>query len=238
MLELFQNGLYTYFRFVNENWLILSTLFCTLMAIAIPYLLGSVNSAIVISKLLYADDIRRHGSGNAGMSNMLRVYGKKAALFTLLGDLAKTVLAVLVGGLFMGLQYVGPFSLGQGGYLAAFFCITGHVFPVFYRFKGGKGVLCAAAAILLLNPVVFAIELVCFVIIVAFTRYMSLGSVVCVALYPLLLHTLFPLFVEGPGIPLHLVVFAFALAAFVIWMHRSNLRRLWRGEESKISFSK
>ena len=100
-------------------------------AVLIPYLLGSINSAVVISRLLYHDDVRNHGSGNAGTTNMLRTYGKVAALLTLLGDVLKTVLAVCIGSFTL--------SAAIGGWIAAFFCMIGHIFPLYYRFRGGKG---------------------------------------------------------------------------------------------------
>lgn len=191
------------------------------LCIVIPYLLGSVNFALVISKLFYRDDIRNHGSGNAGMTNMLRTYGKLAAAGTLLCDLLKAVVAV----------YFGMFIFSElGAYIAGFFCVLGHIFPIFFKFQGGKGVATTAAMVLTLNPLAFLILFSLFVIIVAATKYISLGSVLCMLLYPALTYAL-----GGVGFP---TLFSFAVAATVIFMHRSNIKRLLSGTENKVSFSK
>ena len=102
--------------------------------ILVSYLLGSINTAIIISKLLYKDDIRRHGSGNGGMTNMLRTYGKGAAGLTLVGDLMKTVIAIFVAAIFFGFNYVAGISTGDGiCYIAGLFVVVGHVFPIYYK---------------------------------------------------------------------------------------------------------
>lgn len=188
----------------------------------VGYLLGSVNSSIIISRVLYRDDVRSHGSGNAGMTNMLRTYGTAAAGLTLLGDVLKTVIAVFCGAMICG--------AGLGGYVAGTLCVFGHIFPIYYKFRGGKGVLCAATMIAMLSPWVFLICFGFFLIIVLCTRYVSLGSVIGAATYPLLLIRLY-----GNGIG---NVFAVIVAVLIIICHRKNLGRLWRGEESKISFKR
>ena len=108
-------------------WLIPPILLCA----AGGYLLGSLSSAVIVSRALFSDDVRSHGSGNAGMTNMFRTYGKKAGVLTLCGDVLKTVVATLLGYLWLG--YIGA-------YLSGLFCMLGHMFPVFYKFRGGKGV--------------------------------------------------------------------------------------------------
>lgn len=199
-------------------------------AILIPYLLGSLNSAVIFSRLLYHDDIRRYGSGNAGMTNMLRTYGKGAAGLTLLGDLFKTWAGVAVASLTMGAHL--------GGWIAALFCMAGHVFPVFYRFKGGKGVLCAAAALLMLCPFAFACSFLTFVIFVAFTKYVSLGSLMGSLMLPLYVNAyneIFKNIYPTGGIN---GLIAVLMALFIIWCHRENIRRIMAGKESKLSFGK
>lgn len=231
-----QNGLYTMLKYPEGT----ATLFVGLLMAAcviVGYLLGSVNSAVVVSRLFYGDDVRRHGSGNAGLTNTLRTYGKSAAGMVLAGDMLKTALAILAGGMLMGLQYIGGFSLGVGGYMAALGCVLGHVFPIYYKFKGGKGVLCAATAVLILSPVVFAILLLIFVILVAFTKYVSLGSIVVALTYPLFYNVTFTAWFGGSTAPAYVVLFTMFVAIFVTWLHRSNIKRLWNGEESKLSFS-
>lgn len=200
-----------------------STAVCIILSIAIPYILGSVNFALVISKMFFHDDIRNYGSGNAGMTNMLRTYGKCAALGTLLCDMLKASISVWFGMLVFG--YIG-------GYIAGFFCILGHIFPVFFKFKGGKGVATAAAMILTLDWRSFVVMIIVFVIIVASTRYVSLGSVICCMIYPILTYKFAT---WGIGFP---VIFSFLSAAVVIFMHRENIARLRNHTENKISFSK
>ena len=235
MIDLLQNGLYSQIAYPSEGALILGTLGCILAAALLPYLLGSLNTSILISRLLFRDDVRTHGSGNAGLSNMLRTFGAKGAVLTLLGDILKTALCIFIGGLFMGLQYQGPYAVGFGGYMGMFFCVLGHTFPVFYRFKGGKGVLCSAIGIAILSPYVFLILLLVFAILVAFTKYISLGSIVASAMYPLFLNLMFKVsYTSTP--PAHAVLCSFLMAAMVVWMHRSNISRLWHGEENKLSF--
>lgn len=244
MDKILQEGLITQIEIATSDAKtgLLLAAFCTiglvLLTILIPYLLGSVNSAIIVSKVLYRDDIRKYGSGNAGMTNMLRTFGKKAAVLTLLGDVLKTVIAVFVGAFFLGFQYAKSFSLGFGSYLAALFCILGHVFPVYYRFKGGKGVLCTATAIAILSPITFGILLLVFAIIVGFTKYVSLGSIMCAMMYPLFLFKSLQV-ATGGGTPLgYMLLISFSIAGLLVWCHRTNIGRLMRGEENKLSFKK
>lgn len=213
-------------------WLML---FFVIVCMASAYLLGSLNFAVIVSKERYNDDIRGHGSGNGGTTNMLRTYGNRAAVLTLLGDMAKAVVAVTIGCALLGLTL--------GGYLSAFFCVLGHVFPVFYRFKGGKGVATSAAAILMLNPAVFAVILFVFVVIVAGTKFVSLGSVMAALLYPVILHTVDKMttgWYAANDIPMwgFDLMFAFLMTVMVVFMHRENIKRLMNGTESKISFKK
>ena len=191
------------------------------------YLLGSINFAIIISGKKYKEDIRSHGSKNAGMTNMMRTYGKKAAVFTLLGDALKAVASCCIGYLVMG---------EVGAYAAGLFCMLGHVFPVYYGFKGGKGVVTAAATVLMTDPVVFLILLTLFIIMVAIWRYISLASITCIGLYPLILSFMSKLI----GYPLNplCLIFSILMAALIIGKHWQNVQRLRTGTESKFSFKK
>ncbi len=197
----------------------------------ISYLLGSLNFAIIISGKQYRQDIRSFGSKNAGMTNMMRTYGKKAAGFTLLGDALKAVVSCLIGYALIG-QY--------GAYFAGLFCIMGHMFPIYYRFRGGKGVVTAAVTMLMCNPIVFLILLVIFVIIVLTTKFISLGSVVCVMLYPIVLDRIerSTLLYENPPAGCPYVIFAILIMLLVVLKHRENIIRLYHGKESKFSFKK
>lgn len=198
-----------------------------LISMVIPYLLGSINTAVVISRVFFRDDIRNHGSGNAGTTNMLRTYGKVAALGTLLGDVVKTALAVSLASFLM--------SVHLGGWVAGIFCMIGHVFPIYYRFKGGKGVLCAATAVAFLSPdFAFPLLILIFVAIVAMSKYVSLGSMVAAFFLPLLINTQNVLRETG-GIN---GLISVLMAVFVVWCHRENIKRIQNRTESKLSFKK
>ena len=189
------------------------------------YLLGSVNFAIIISGKKYHEDIRSHGSKNAGMTNMMRTYGRSAAAFTLIGDAAKAIISCILGYLVIG---------QEGAFIGGFFCILGHVFPVFYRFKGGKGVVTAFATVLMCDPIIFLILLAFFIIIVCFTKYISLGSIMCMLIYPILHHKAYDIV----GLSSSYTHFAVLIAVVIVVKHWTNIKRLLRGEESKFSFKK
>ena len=233
-------GLFTYIfpdgGTAFEFWSIY--LIFVIISIAASYLFGSINSAIIISKVIYHDDIRRHGSGNAGTTNMLRTYGKSAALMTLVGDMLKTALAVFVCGILFGFNYVGGVSTGEGYcYMAGLFAVLGHVFPVYYGFKGGKGVLSTATMALILCPIPFLILLAVFIGIVALSKYVSLGSVCGAILLPIILNGYFTLkfSLPPPGLASLSVII---LAILIVWCHRENLKRISNRTERKLSFKK
>lgn len=194
--------------------------------ILIAYLLGSINFAILISGKKYKEDIRSHGSKNAGMTNMMRTYGKSAAALTLVGDALKAILSCIIGYLFMG---------QLGAYAAGLFCMLGHVFPIYYGFKGGKGVVTAAATVLMTDPLVFLILMTLFVIMVAIWRYISLASITCMGLYPLILSFTTRMFV-GKISPF--ILFTVLMAVLIIGKHWTNIQRLREGTESKFAFKK
>jgi glycerol-3-phosphate acyltransferase PlsY len=219
---------------------ILLTVGFALAAMLVGYLLGSINSAVILSKILYRDDIRRHGSGNAGMTNMLRTFGLSAAALTLLGDLIKTALAIVAGSILGGFSYLGGISVGglycdlPLNYIAGFFAVIGHILPIYHGFKGGKGVLCTATVALILTPIEFAILLLIFVGMVAFTKYVSLGSVTVAVLYPVVVNAYVKLvFNSTPHFILSLCLII--LAIFIVWCHRENLVRISNRTERKIS---
>ena len=209
-------------------YILIIGLFC-LAGGVIAYFLGSVNFAVIISKVKFNDDIRRYGSGNAGMTNMLRTYGKAAAAFTLLGDAAKAIVAVLIGSVFAGIT---------GAYIAGLCCVIGHSYPIYYGFKGGKGIVVTAATLLCLEPVIFLILFVIFVIIVAGTKYLSLGSIIVMLIYPVILNSLYPISHGTQGVPIVPTVVSMLNAVFVIWLHRENIKRLLDGKENKFSLKK
>ena len=206
----------------KENGLIFAGLGFLLCAV-IAYILGSLNFGTIISKYKFKDDVRDHGSGGSGMTNMMRTYGRSAAAFTFFGDFMKSVISVLIATLLCG---------EMGGYVAGFFCAVGHAFPVFFKFKGGKSIAVSAGMILCLSPLVFAILIVIFVILVLGTKYISLGSIACMLIYPLILNRLTP----NPNFIV--TVFSMLLAGLVIFLHRANIKRLLEGTENKFSFKK
>lgn len=193
----------------------------------IAYTLGSLNFALILSKRMYGEDIREFGSKNAGTTNMARTYGKKAALLTILGDILKGIVSVIIGSFLMGATL--------GGYFAGLMCVIGHVFPVFYGFRGGKGVATAAAVILVVNPTVFLVVLGIFALTVLLTRYVSLGSCLAAAIFPFMTFQ----FIAGK-LPNWGIAFlcSFLMAILVICKHHTNLKRLANGKESKFAFKK
>ncbi len=237
LFDILQNGLYTTKIAPGAETV---PVYFLLFILLIPYLLGSLNSAVMVSRLLYHEDIRAKGSGNAGLTNVFRVYGKRAALFTLLGDILKTVLSIGLTVLFFGIHYRAGLSYSPLCYIAGFACVIGHIKPAYYRFRGGKGVLTSATAILLLAPPVFLVAFAVFAIVVFFTKYISLGSIISAAALPLLFQGYMQAFIYS-GDEQHffeggIVLFVLLYSITVILCHRANIGRLLRHEENKFSF--
>ena len=203
-----------------------------LLVLLSAYLLGSINSAILISRVIYKDDIRKHGSGNGGMTNMLRTFGGKAALLTLVGDLGKTAIAIFLSGLIFGFGYVGGISIQGFNYFAGLFAVLGHIFPLYYGFKGGKGVLVTSTMALILTPVPFVILFLLFALVYGMSKYISLGSVCVAVLYPVLLHGWFAVAFESPMDGL-IALSSIILACLIVWCHRENLKRIAERTERK-----
>ncbi len=197
------------------------------LCVLVAYLIGSINFAIIFSKLLHNDDVRAHGSGNAGSTNMLRTFGLKTALLTFVCDFMKGALSALLG------MFMLPYWTGFL-YMTGFACLIGHAFPVYHGFKGGKCVAALAGVILVTNPMVFILLFVAFVFIVLLSHYISLGSIICALAYPLA-DSLIPFYV-GEGTPPMGIIMSLVMALLVIFLHRKNIVRLWNGNESKVSF--
>ena len=247
--NLFENGLLNAIRTaVNPDEVGEAALVgCGFLAVVIlSYLLGSVNWALVISKLFYQDDIRRHGSGNAGTTNVLRTYGKRAAVFTFLGDGLKGAISVVIACVLFGFPMKGGVASGNvvydihyvhlltAAYLAAFFAIIGHIFPIFAKFRGGKGFATFLFSTLVLNPVIALILVGIFFVLVLGSHFVSLGSIVTAAFYPILLSSFDQAYTKY-GIS---TIFAFFMAALVAWSHRTNIKRLLDHTERKTYFFK
>ena len=190
------------------------------LCMVLPYLLGSINPAILISRRMSGEDIRAWGNGDAGTDNMLRVYGKGAAIATFACDFCKGTAAVWFGRVLWGVN---------GGALAGFFVLFGHMFPLFHRFKGGKGIVCLAAVCLSLSPISFAFLAVIFLVGTLGTRMVSFGSVMTALLYPLILNAF-----ANHGLN---VAMAVITAVFVAFMHRENLKRMREGQEEKLDLA-
>lgn len=205
----------------------------------VGYLLGSIVFGVLISKALYHDDVRTHGSGSAGMTNMIRNYGKMAGALTAIGDVAKGVAAVFVASwLFRVLLPDSAIEPMAGAYIAGIFAVIGHTKPVWFGFKGGKGVLVGAGVALATGPVVCVVLVLVFAVEFAITRIVSLGSIIVAALYPII--TLIFWALHGADL-LSLVLIGICsvvMAAMVIWMHRSNIQRLRAGTEYRFGEKK
>ena len=210
------------------------SLFVVLLA---SYLLGSINSAILFSKLIYKEDIRTKGSGNGGMTNMLRSFGGKAALLTLAGDLGKTAISIFLAGFVFGFHYFQGVSVMGFCYLAGLFAVLGHVFPLYYGFKGGKGVLVTSTMALILTPVPFLILFGVFAAIFALSHYVSLGSVSVAVLYPVVLNGYFLTILNG-RMPGEIALSTIILACLIVWCHRENLKRIGERTEKKTYLKK
>lgn len=203
----------------------------------ISYLLGSINSAIIVSHFYAGDDIRKHGSGNAGMTNILRTYGKGPAALTALGDFLKAVIAVLLGRLVFYLAALTPqtgYHL-DAGYVAGLFVMLGHLFPVYFKFRGGKGVMTTLGVILIVNPVAFLLIIIVFIPLIFATKIVSLSSVVGAVCYPFIIWGV--LHFQGRE-PLYDTICAAVIAVIILYMHRSNIKRLLTGTENKFGMKK
>ena len=210
----------------------MTTILIVLAAAAQAYLLGSVDTGILISKYLYHDDVRSHGSGAAGMTNMLRTFGKKAAAMTAAGDVLKGVAAVCIGRWLFGFlpdnAAVSPYL---GVYMTAILAVVGHSKPIYFGFKGGKGVLVAGGAILAIQPILLPFLAAIFLLCLVPTGMVSLGSITMAASYPVL--TLIYGLIRGlpAGDLIVCVAGAAVMAVMVIWMHRANTQRIREGKE-------
>ena len=194
-----------------------------LVAVLLGYLLGCLNGSVMVSHFIIRDDVRQHGSGNAGLTNFYRTYGARYALGVILFDMGKTVLACLLGG-FLLYHTCGDHTLGL--LLGGLGCELGHMFPVFFGFKGGKGILSGGTLVWLLDWRIALIAWSLFAALWLMTRYVSLGSVSAAVSMPV--STWF-----FCGHSVLYTVLAVVIAALVVWCHRENIRRLLKGQERR-----
>ena len=193
-----------------------------ILTIAIGYLLGSISTGVVLSKSFANTDIRSQGSGNAGTTNMLRILGRKMALFTFIGDMLKGIIAVFIG------KALGGGDLG--GMLGVVGAVLGHYFPLYFGFKGGKGIATSFGSLLFVFPVQALLAFAVFLILVAMTHYVSAGSIAAAITLPLLVILTHPEHVPVCIIPAWIGI-------SVIWRHRANIKRLLSHTESKLDFN-
>ena len=202
-----------------------------IMAI-IAYTIGSINFSIILSKKLAGFDLRQKGSGNAGTTNMLRTVGKKAAALTLVCDILKGVvsilIAIIIGNIFKSVDNAVLVQIAGLG------VVIGHTFPVFFQFKGGKGVATAIGLILLINWKIGLICLLVGILLIIITKMVSLGSIIAAILFAIL--TIF--IHNGYIVDGNYFVFGILLGTFVIYNHRANLKRLLEGKENRINLKK
>ena len=200
-----------------------------MLAVAVPaYLLGSLNGAIIASYGIYRKDIRKYGSGNPGLTNFYRVFGKGGAVAVVLIDVAKTIVPALLGGFIFG-RFSGDVFFGR--IFAGYFVILGHCFPIFYGFKGGKGIMAAGTILIVVDWRMALIAWGVFIIIVATTRLVSLGSMLGAAAFPVVQ------FLWSIGGAKEMV-FSCLCALMLIIRHKDNIVRLVKGTESRFSFKR
>ena len=188
------------------------------------YLLGCFNGAVIVSKYILRNDIRKHGSGNAGLTNFYRVFGGPLTFVVIMTDVLKAVLAVVVGSVLFG-HYLSFPLLGK--YWAALFCLLGHMFPCMFNFKGGKGILSGGTIALMIDWRISLVVWGGFLVLSILTRYVSLGSVWAGATFPFA--TCF--FYRDPGI----IILSILIGGLILFQHRGNIKRLLNGTESKFS---
>lgn len=195
----------------------------------IAYFVGSISFSVILSRKFAGFDVRDKGSKNAGATNVLRTVGKKVAALTLLCDILKGVIAIVIA--MIAGKIWADVDMEILKYLAGFFVILGHTFPIFFEFRGGKGVATALGVLITLNWKIGLICLIFALIIIAFTRMVSAGSILSAVLYPIL--TVF----MGEA-SFGAIIISVLIALFVIFNHRENLKRIKNGSENKLSFKK
>ena len=204
----------------------MSVVFTVALTLLVSYLLGCFNGSVMTSHFIIRDDVRQHGSGNAGLTNFYRTYGARYALCVIVCDMGKTVLACLIGGYLMH-WVAGDWTLGL--LIAGIGCELGHMFPVFFGLRGGKGILSGGVLVLMLDWRVALIAWGLFAVLWLTTRYVSLGSIAATASMPVSVFLLM-------GHNWLYTVLSAAIAALVIWCHRGNIQRLLTGTEKKFQW--
>lgn len=211
----------------------ISYIICAIIA----YLIGSISFAVIFTKKIKGFDVREKGSKNAGSTNVLRTAGKGVAVLTLICDIAKGIVAIAIALLIGKIAKLSDDSSALLVEIAGICVVLGHTFPIFFKFKGGKGVATSLGVLLMTNWRIGLICLVFALIVMAISKMVSLGSISAAILFPILCIFINESYLIG-GKDAHFsyVVFALILALIVILNHRTNIKRLLRGEENKLSF--
>ena len=196
----------------------------------IAYAIGSVNFSVILSKKMAGFDVREKGSGNAGTTNMLRSVGKKAAAITLICDILKGVVAILIA--MLAGKILADSNSSLLVQIAGISVILGHTFPIFFKFKGGKGVATSLGVLIMSNWQIGLICLVFALVLIILTKMVSVGSIAAAILYPVL--TLF--IPQNYIVPGNYIIYSVILAVLIVFNHRENVKRLLSGTENKISF--
>lgn len=200
----------------------------------IAYLCGCFNGAVIVSKYILRDDVRGHGSGNAGLTNFYRTFGGPLTFVVILTDVLKAVVAVLVGVFLVGqmLPVDGAGAQAAAAALAKYwtglFCLLGHMFPCMFQFKGGKGILSGGTIAIMIDWRVALVVWGCFLVLAVLTRYVSLGSSAAGAAFPIATGVVYQ--------DVLLLVMGLFIGGLIVWKHRGNLQRLAAGTESKFHF--
>lgn len=195
-----------------------------LLTAVISYFLGCFNGAVIVSKYILRDDVRSHGSGNAGLTNFYRTFGGPLTAVVILCDVLKAVAALAISAALLG-HLLGWTVLGK--YWAGVFCLLGHMFPCMFHFKGGKGILSGGTIAIMIDWRIALVVWGGFLLLTVLTRYVSLGSLWAGASFPFISWYCYP----DPAI----VILAFACGGLVVWQHRANIKRLLHGNENKFS---
>ena len=218
-----------------------STYILAAVTALLAYFTGSINSSVILSRIFFKDDIRNHGSGNAGTTNMLRTHGKGFALITLAFDILKGVVGVWLGGVIAksisGIDdtFITNYIIPSFPFIGGFFAVIGHNYPIFFSFRGGKGVATSLGVILTLNHQIGLIVLIFALIIMAVTRYVSLGSILAGVIYIAVDFTY--MWLKGE-IFIPELMFGILMAILLIYRHKANIERLKNGTENKLGKKK
>lgn len=202
-----------------------------LLTAVIAYFCGCFNGAVIVSKYILRDDVRKHGSGNAGLTNFYRTFGGPLTLVVILTDVFKAIVAILVGmALFRNMVVDDAIVVTLGKYWAGLFCLLGHMFPCMFGFKGGKGILSGGAIAIMMDWRIALVVWGGFLILAILTKYVSLGSCWAGASFPFATWFVYQ--------DAFITILAVLIGGLILWKHRGNIQRLIQGNESKFSLHK